>query len=112
MQCSLKSPVESQGAGFITTRYLQCLVIRQGSHTQVRLDSAELGEELLGLLVRDGGSDNDVIARHPVNGGGHTVLVTGLERVNNTQNLSSVAASGGRVGQDQTNGLLGVNDEH
>lgn len=39
------------------------------------------------------------------------MLVGGLESVNDTQNLSGVAASGGRVGQDQTDLLGGVNDE-
>jgi len=39
------------------------------------------------------------------------VLVSGLERVNNSEDLSGVAASGGRVGEDETDGLLWVDDE-
>jgi hypothetical protein len=39
------------------------------------------------------------------------VLVTSLERVDNAKNLSGVATGAGRVGEDGTDGLLGVNDE-
>lgn len=39
------------------------------------------------------------------------MLVTSLERVDNAENLSSVAASGGRVREDSANSLLGINDE-
>lgn len=40
------------------------------------------------------------------------MLVTGLQRVHHAQNLSGVAASRGRVREDEADGLLGVNDEH
>lgn len=39
------------------------------------------------------------------------MLVGGLESINDTQDLSSVAASGGRVGHDQTDLLGRVDDE-
>lgn len=39
------------------------------------------------------------------------VLVTSLERIDNSQDLSSVPSSGGWVGQNEPDGLLGVNDE-
>lgn len=55
--------------------------------------------------------DNDIVTWDPVDGGGDLVLVTGLERVDDTEDLGGVAAGGGRVGQDETDGLLGVNDE-
>lgn len=55
--------------------------------------------------------DNDIVTGNPVDGGGDLVLVTGLERVDDTEDLGGVAAGGGRVGQDETDGLLGVNDE-
>lgn len=55
--------------------------------------------------------DNDIVTGDPVDGGGDLVLVTGLERVDDTEDLGGVAAGGGRVGQDETDGLLGVNDE-
>jgi hypothetical protein len=40
------------------------------------------------------------------------VLVAGLKRVNDTQNLSSIAASRCWVCEDQTDGVLRVDDEH
>lgn len=87
------------------------LLLGERSEAEVGLDDAELGEKLLGLLVVDGRVDNDIVTRDPVDGGGDLVLVTGLEGVDDTENLGGVAASGGRVGQDETDGLLGVNDE-
>lgn len=67
--------------------------------------------QLLGLLVGDGRSDNDVVTWNPVDGGGDTVLVTGLEGVKDTEDLGGVTAGGGWVGEDETDLLLGVNDE-
>lgn len=55
--------------------------------------------------------DNDIVTRDPVDGGGDLVLVTSLERVDNTEDLGGVAAGRGRVGEDETDGLLGVDDE-
>lgn len=52
-----------------------------------------------------------VLTRNPVDRSGDAVLVASLERVDNAQNLSGVAASGGGVGEDGADGLLGVNDE-
>ncbi|KAI6755403.1 hypothetical protein HG531_004509 [Fusarium graminearum] len=65
----------------------------------------------LGLLVLDGGVDNDVLTRDPVDRGGDAVLVTGLEGVDDAEDLGGVAAGGGRVGEDGADGLLGVDDE-
>ena len=87
------------------------LLLGEGSETQVGLNDAEVGEELLGLLVLDAGGDDDVVARDPVNRGGDLVLVAGLERVEDTENLGRVAASRGGVGQDETDLLVGVNDK-
>jgi hypothetical protein len=87
------------------------LLLGQRGEAQVGLDDAELGEELLGLLVLDGGVDDDVVAGDPVDGGGDLVLVAGLERVDDAQDLGRVAAGGGRVGEDGADGLLGVDDE-
>jgi hypothetical protein len=63
------------------------------------------------LLVLDGGVNNNIVARNPVDRGGDLVLVAGLERVDNSQNLSGITAGGGRVGENGSNGLLGVDDE-
>lgn len=87
------------------------LSLGERSEAQVRLDDAEAREQLLGLLVADGGSDNDIVSGHPVDGGGDAVLVTSLERVDDAENLGGVAAGRGRVGEDGADLLLGVDEE-
>jgi hypothetical protein len=87
------------------------LLLGERGESEVRLDDAELGEQGLGLLVLDGGVDNDVLTGDPVDRGGDAVLVTGLEGVDDAEDLSGVAAGGGRVGEDGADGLLGVDDE-
>ena len=87
------------------------LLLRERGEAQVGLDDAEVGEELLGLLVLDRRVDNDVVARDPVDWGGDLVLVAGLQRVNDAQDLGAVTAGGGRVRQDSADGLLGVDDK-
>lgn len=87
------------------------LLLGKGSEAEVRLDDAELREQLLGLLVGDGGVDNDIVTGDPVDGGGDLVLVTSLEGVDDAEDLGGVAASGGRVREDGADGLLGVDDE-
>jgi hypothetical protein len=44
------------------------LVLRKGSKSEVGLDNAEVGEEGLGLVVLDGGVDNDIVTGYPVDG--------------------------------------------
>ena len=53
-----------------------------------------------------------VITGDPVDGGGDTVLVAGLERVDDAEHFGRVAARRRRVREDETDGLLGVDDEH
>lgn len=55
---------------------------------------------------------NHIVTRDPVNGSCNLVLVAGLERVDDAQNLGRVAAGGGWVGEDGANGLLGIDDEN
>lgn len=55
--------------------------------------------------------DDNIVTWNPVDGSGDPVLVTSLERVNNAENLGSVATGGGWVREDGADGLLGVNDE-
>jgi hypothetical protein len=62
--------------------------------SEIWLDDAEIGEQSLRLVVLDRRVDNDVVARDPVDGCGDAVLVTGLQRVEDAQDLSRVAASG------------------
>ena len=88
-----------------------------------------LGEELLRIVLRDSGVNDDVLSRLPVDGRGDLVLVGQLEScidistvmigkrsklrtVNGTKDLVEVAAGRRRVGDQKTNGLLGVDDEH
>lgn len=87
-------------------------LLGKGSEPEVRLDSAEVGEELLGLLALDAGVDDDVVTGDPVDGGGDLVLVAGLEGVHDAEDLGAVAAGGGGVGEDGADGLLGVDDEN
>jgi hypothetical protein len=87
------------------------LLLGERGESEVRLDNAELGEEGLGLLVLDGGMDDDVLTRDPVDGCGDSVLVAGLQGVDDAQDLGGVAAGGGWVGEDGADGLLGVDDE-
>lgn len=70
-----------------------------------------MGEQSLGLIVLDAWVDNHIVARNPVDRGSDTVLVARLKRVNDTEDLGGVTTSRGGVGQDEANGLLGVNDE-
>jgi hypothetical protein len=83
----------------------------QSSVSEVRLDDAEVGEQLLGLGLLDAVGDNDILTGLPVDGGGNLVLVTELQGVDDAQNLGGVAAGGGRVGEDGADGLLGVDEE-
>lgn len=55
--------------------------------------------------------DNNVVARNPVDWGGDSVLVASLKGVDDTEDLCGVAASGGRVRENEADSLLGVNDE-
>jgi hypothetical protein len=87
------------------------LVFWQRGKSEVWLDNAEVREEGLGLLVLDARVNNHIIAGDPVDGSSDAVLVTGLEGVDHAKNLSGVAASGSRVGEDEADGLLGVNNE-
>ena len=48
----------------------------------------------------------------PIDRGGYTSLISGLERVNDPENLSCVTSSRGRVGQGQADLLGRVDDEH
>jgi hypothetical protein len=112
---------EPEGGGSSATRQLCATVfpfpsishlsLGEAGEAQVGLDDAEAGEQLLSLLVADGRSDNDVVARNPVDGRGDAVLVASLERVDDAEHLGGVAASGGRVGEDGADLLVGVDDE-
>ena len=73
------------------------LLLGQRCSPQVRLNDLEVWEELLGLLVLDTGVDDHIITWNPVDGSGHFVLVARLQRIHNSQHLSCIAPSRGRV---------------
>jgi hypothetical protein len=79
----------------------------------IRLDDTDvvLAKLLLGILSGDGRRNDNIVTREPVDGGGDTLLVGGLESLNNTENLGGVAAGGGGVGKSKTDLLAGVDDE-
>jgi hypothetical protein len=79
--------------------------------SEVWLDNAEVREQSLCLVVLNRWVYNDVIARNPVDGGCDTVLVASLQRVEDAEDLGGVATSGCGVREDQSDRLLGVNDE-
>ena len=70
-----------------------------------------VGEQFLGLGFLDRVGDNDVLAGDPVDGGGNLVLVAGLQRVDDAQDLGGVAAGAGGVREDGADLLLGVDEE-
>ena len=86
-------------------------LLLQISKPQVRLNSPDLAKLLLSILSGNRRRNNDIITRQPVNGASNAVLISGLEGINDTENLSSVTTSRGGVGHDQTDLLAGVDDE-
>lgn len=66
----------------------------------------------MSFFSRDRRMNDNIITLLPVTRSSDTVLITQLKRVNDTQDFIKVTTSRGRVRQDQTDGLLGVNDEH
>ena len=69
------------------------LLLGQRSESEVWLDDTEIREQCLSLLVLDAGVDNHIITGDPVDWGGDTVLIAGLEGVDDTKDLGGVAAS-------------------
>jgi hypothetical protein len=55
--------------------------------------------------------DDNIVTLLPVDRGGDAVLVTSLEGVDATKDLIGVTSSRGGVRKDQTNDLLGVDNE-
>jgi len=88
------------------------LILRQRSESEVWLDDAHLWPDLLSLFGLDWWSDDNIITWNPVDWGGDSVLVTGLQAVNDTEDFGRVSAGGGWVGENETDGLLGVDDEY
>lgn len=77
----------------------------------LRLNNSDITKLLNRVLGLHSRWDNDIFAQCPVNGGVHTILVSGLKRIDDSQDLSSIPASGGWVTKDQSDFLVGVDDE-
>jgi hypothetical protein len=101
------------GESEVTKRKLVSNFYKKNQNKNVRLDDADvvLAKLLLGILGGDGRRNNNIVTREPVDRGGDTLLVGGLESLDNTENLGGVTAGGGRVGQGETDLLAGVDDE-
>jgi len=87
------------------------LLLWQRSESEIWLDNSELREQGLGLIVLDTRMDNHIVARDPVDWGGNTMLVACLKGVDNTENLGGVTAGRSRVGENETDSLLWVDDK-
>lgn len=69
------------------------LLLWQRSGPQIWFDDLEIREQRLGFVVLDCRMYDHVVARNPVDRRGNSVLVAGLERIDYTKNLCSVASS-------------------
>lgn len=92
---------------------LSVLIFSERRGKNVRLDDADvvLAKLLLSSLSGDGGRNDNIVTRKPVDGGGDALLVGGLESLDDTENFGGVTASGGRVCKSETDLLGRVNDE-
>ena len=52
------------------------------------------------------------LTRHPIDGRGDFLLISRLQAVHHPQHLGSVPARAGGIAQDETDGFLGIDDEH
>lgn len=89
----------------------RCLTLWKRREAEVWLHDLHLRKQLLGLWALHAGVHDHVVTWNPVDWGSDAVLVASLEGVNNAENLGSVATGRCWVGEDETDGLLGVNYE-
>lgn len=85
---------------------------RIGGVTEVRLDGSVAREDLVGLLLGDGGNNDNVLSRLPVDGGGDSVLGSELQGNEHALDFVKVAASRGRVGQSKLKLAIRTDDEN
>jgi hypothetical protein len=90
----------------------RCLFFWEWGKSEVWLDDAEVGEQLLSLLILDRRVDDHIVARNPVDRGSDLVLVPRLKRIQCPKYLCSIATSRGWVGKNEADSLLRVNDEN
>ena len=55
--------------------------------------------------------DNDIVTWNPVNRCRDSVLVASLKRIDDAEHLGRIAARRSRIGHDQSDGLLGIDNE-
>lgn len=79
---------------------------------QVRLNLTNFTKLLLSIRSTDRGRHDDIITNAPVDRGSYTFLITGLEGVDDPQDLSGVSARGGGVHHGQADLLARVDNEH
>ena len=79
--------------------------------TEVWLDGLEVSEQLLGLLVVDGRSNDDILSLRPVGRSGDSLVVGELEGVEHSDDLIKVPSTRSRVDEHQTDLLFWVDDE-
>ena len=89
-----------------------CLLLWQRREPQIRLDNLEMGIFLLRLLCLDAWMYDHIITGHPIDRGGDLVLISRLQRIHHTQHFGRIATGRGRVGENEANGLLGIDDKH
>ena len=83
----------ARATGSLTSRDVRGLLVGLGRDPQVGLERLPALRELrLGVLVGDGGDDDDVLAVLPVHRRGDPVVGGELERVDDAQDLVEVAA--------------------
>ena len=89
-----------------------CLLLWQRREPQIRLDDLEMGIFLLRLLCLDARMYDHIITGHPIDRGCDLVLVSRLQRIHHAQHFGCVATGRGRVGENEANGLLGIDNKH
>lgn len=78
---------------------------------EVRLDSFKPREQLVGLVVLYTVGHNNLVTLFPIHRGSDLVLGRQLQRINDTQQFIDISSRRGRVGNDESNHVRGVNDE-
>lgn len=87
------------------------MILSQRSEPQIRLHRLHIWKLGLRLLVGDIHGDHHIITGLPVGGGIDAVLVRGEQGVHNAEQFSRAPAGGGRIGLDEADDFVGVDDE-
>jgi hypothetical protein len=87
------------------------MFLRERGESEIWLDNIKFRPDFFGVFSLDTWVNNDPVTWNPIDRCSNLVLVTSLKRVHNTENLLGVAAGGCWVGENETDGLLWINDE-